>query len=310
MTLSRYGLGSLLERQLDVASDREATVIAGAAIRRLHQARPTSGHHGEAELADAPAHLARQRIARVVFVEARGSEDRDARSDKMQQPESPNEVAQRPAEQQDLAQPRMRSLDEVAGRRGRGPALWGPARDRSWIEHSNRPALAVALEQLPAMETRRCGRPEFDLTRHETIARPERRAGHLDAFELGCALANTRFELLTRPEVGALSRGPRTDLALARATGKIRVGFRFGQQFGHTVDTNLSVEHRPVHAKTRGRLRRQRAGPCDFPDSRRTRTRARPHTGSARHVPTAGRRHRPLTGRRPWDPGRHARRPR
>ena len=89
---SRY-LFALFEWQLDIAADRSPAGLARAAIGGLHHAGAAAGHHGEAQLRERVADLARQRIVAVVFVEARRAKHRHAGSDEMQGPESADEIA-------------------------------------------------------------------------------------------------------------------------------------------------------------------------------------------------------------------------
>ena len=122
----------LLVRQLDVAADRERADVAGAAVRRLHDAGASARHHREAHAADPATHLARERVVGIAFVEARGAEDRDA---------GPHEVERaKPAQQLGEDAQRAPQLGEAAGRPGEEAALavvrlaWIPlfAQHRAW----------------------------------------------------------------------------------------------------------------------------------------------------------------------------------
>ena len=121
------GVGLLLERQLDVAADRAPAGLARAAVRRLHEAGPAAGHHGEAGSRQAPRRpRAPARSSGCSSREARRAEDGDARPDEVERAEAADEVGERAEHQAQVAQARVRALEQDAIG---GPRV-GPVRGR------------------------------------------------------------------------------------------------------------------------------------------------------------------------------------
>src|SRR5204862_6400178 len=88
-------VGRLFHRQPDVAADRAAARILGAAVHRFHQARSAPGHHREAEFGEAAADLAADFVVGMTRRAARRSEHGHTRAGALQCTEAANQVAER-----------------------------------------------------------------------------------------------------------------------------------------------------------------------------------------------------------------------
>src|SRR5260221_12202706 len=102
----------LRQRQLDVASDRAAAGLAGAAVGRLHDPGPAAGHHGETGPGQAGTDLAGQGVVRMILPEAGRAEDGDARADEVQGPEAAQEFPEDPQGAGQLEAALLRPLQE------------------------------------------------------------------------------------------------------------------------------------------------------------------------------------------------------
>jgi len=87
-------VGLLLHGQFDVAPEAEPIGIAGAAVGCFHDAGPPPGHDGEAGFGQGFAHVSGELVIFVVFIEAGGAEDGDARAGEVELSESADELAE------------------------------------------------------------------------------------------------------------------------------------------------------------------------------------------------------------------------
>src|SRR4051812_6773490 len=86
-------IGYLLEWQLDVASNRAATDVFCAAVRRFHNARAAASHDGEAKARNRRAHFPRQFVMRIVRCDSCRAEDGYARTNEMESTISAQKIA-------------------------------------------------------------------------------------------------------------------------------------------------------------------------------------------------------------------------
>jgi len=84
----------LLERQLDIAAHRTTSLLEGATVSRLHNARPSSRHRRKAHGRDLPAEFTGGLIMGMVFLEAGRPEYGDTGSHEMQGAEAPDEFTE------------------------------------------------------------------------------------------------------------------------------------------------------------------------------------------------------------------------
>jgi hypothetical protein len=107
----------LLDGQLDVAADRAATDLSGAAIRRLHDAGTASRDHGEAGSGEPGTELPGHGAVRIVLVEARRAEDGHARAREVQGTKATHELDGDADRSDELEAARLRPLEEAANLR-------------------------------------------------------------------------------------------------------------------------------------------------------------------------------------------------
>jgi len=82
------GVAALLERQLDVEADREGAGVLGAAVRRLHDPRPSARDHRHAALADHASGLERELVVGVAGRCTGGPEEARGRADRRERIEA------------------------------------------------------------------------------------------------------------------------------------------------------------------------------------------------------------------------------
>src|SRR5260370_5465835 len=86
------GVEALLERQLNVAADREAVALLAAAVRRLHDPGAATGDDREAFLGELAGRLDGLLVAGLVGLGARRAEDGDGAVDVRQRVEPLDEL--------------------------------------------------------------------------------------------------------------------------------------------------------------------------------------------------------------------------
>src|SRR4051812_24675357 len=108
------------------------------------------------------------------------------------------------------------------------------------------PAGGVAPVEKAVVETMRAALPEFDRTRDDAKAAPERRHGNLAVPKPVHHLLKLAFERLSRFDDAALRRHPRGDAALARSREKIARDIGERQLRRGALDLHLPLELAPV----------------------------------------------------------------
>src|SRR5262245_22421046 len=102
--LIEIGVGFLLLRQNDVAADRASAGVFRATVRRFHDSRATSGHHGEAGLCEFSADLPSNAVIGMNFGKARRTENRHAWTGEMQGAKTAQELKKYPRRPRQLSQ--------------------------------------------------------------------------------------------------------------------------------------------------------------------------------------------------------------
>src|SRR5439155_12793441 len=92
-TAIEIGIRRLLGGQLNVAADRAATDLFGAAVCRFHNARSTPGHHSESQPRNCRAHFSSQLVMRIVGLNARRAEHGHAWTDEVERAKSAQKIA-------------------------------------------------------------------------------------------------------------------------------------------------------------------------------------------------------------------------
>lgn len=88
------GVGVLLHREFDVATEGESPTFAGASVGGFHDPGTASGHDGVSGFGEGGACCLGEFVVLVVFVEACGSEDGHAGSDEVEFAEALDELGE------------------------------------------------------------------------------------------------------------------------------------------------------------------------------------------------------------------------
>ncbi len=103
----------LLHGELDVAADGGAVGVFGAAVGGFHDAGPAAGHDGEAGVGEFAADFAGEFVVLVIFLEASGAEDGDARADEVEGAEAGEELCHDAEETEEFKAAGARAFKEL-----------------------------------------------------------------------------------------------------------------------------------------------------------------------------------------------------
>ena len=110
----QIGIRGGLEGENDIAAHGSPADVFGAAVRRLHDPRAAAGHDRHSGLSQATPDLPSQAVVGVVFLEAGGTENRDAGTYEMQSPEPLEAFTENAKGSPQILQPAVRPLEKPA----------------------------------------------------------------------------------------------------------------------------------------------------------------------------------------------------